>query len=63
MTEELVVMSRLGETTEAVITDTFFGVTLDNIHGRLALRAYAYSVGAEDPGTAERIFNKIGREG
>lgn len=34
-----------------------------SIHAAMAVRAYAYSLSAEDPKAAKQILNDVGREG
>jgi hypothetical protein len=58
---ELVIMD--GDTLDAAIDHEMFVVRLITIHGRAAVRAYAYSLAAEDPETAKAILKIVGREG
>lgn len=58
---ELVIMD--GDTLEAAIDNGTFFCLLSMIHGRAAVRAYAYSLAAEDPKTAKQILKIVGREG
>jgi hypothetical protein len=58
---DLVVMD--GNRLDAALDANTFFVSLLTIHGRAAVRAYAYSIAGEDPTTAKAILKIIGREG
>lgn len=58
---ELTIMD--GEKLEAFIDNGTFFCSLLAIHGRMAARAYAYSIAAEDPKTAKAILKIVRREG
>ena len=60
---EVAVVSRDGSHLEAAIDGRMFYVSLDSVHGRMAARAYAYSVAGDDPATARAILSVVGREG
>lgn len=63
----------LGESVEVIIDGNRIEAFLsDNvyifdpkvsIHAAMAVRAYAYSLSADDPKTAKEILNNVGREG
>ena len=58
---QLVVMD--GDRLDAALDAFMFYVSLLTIHGRAAVRAYAYSLAGEDPVTAKAILKIVGREG
>ena len=60
---EDVILTADGTDAEAILTDDYFAVNLTTVHGRMAARAYAYSLAAEDPATARHILSRVGKEG
>lgn len=52
-----------GNRLEVFLSDNVFAIDPHSIHGRMAIRAYAYSIAADDPATAKAILSVIGREG
>jgi hypothetical protein len=40
-----------------------FACHLTDVHGRFAIRAYAFSVAQEDPALAKHLLAAVGREG
>lgn len=52
-----------GKRIECFLSDNVFAIDPHSIHGRMAIRAYAYSVAGEDPATAKAILAAVGREG
>jgi hypothetical protein len=53
----------LPDAWEWALCDGIFALRLSTVHGRMAARAFAYSIAAEDPGLARAILDKVGREG
>jgi hypothetical protein len=45
------------------IEGNLLAARLDTIHGRMAARALAYSLAADEPGVARAILDRVGREG
>lgn len=60
---EVVVVAVDGSHLEAAIDGQMFYCSLAGIHGRRAARAFAYSLGGEDPKTARAILAAVGKEG
>lgn len=52
-----------GNRLEVFLSDQVFAIDPHSIHGRMAIRAYAYSIAADDPATAKAILSVVGREG
>ena len=52
-----------GDRMDAFISDKVVVFDRHSIHSRQAIRAYAYSLGAEDKKAAKDMLNMIGREG
>lgn len=52
-----------GKRIEAFLSDNVAVFDPHSIHGRMAIRAYAYSIAAEDPGLAKAVLAVVGREG
>lgn len=52
-----------GNRMEVFLSDNVFVVDPHSVHGRNAVRAYAYSLAGEDPATAKAILAVVGREG
>lgn len=52
-----------GKRVEAFLSDNVAIFDPHTIHGRNAIRAYAYSLGAENHEAAKAILRVIGREG
>lgn len=57
----LVILRREGM--DAYSDGREFWVRLDSIHGRMAARAYAHSIAAEDPEVARTLLQLVGRTG
>lgn len=52
-----------GNRVDAFVSDKVVVFDRHSIHSRQAIRAYAYSLAAEDKGGAKAMLNMIGREG
>ena len=48
---------------EAFLSDNVYIFDPTSVHSRMAVRAYAYSLSAEDRDTAKGILKRVGREG
>lgn len=48
---------------EAFLSDRVFIFDPKSVHSRMAVRAFAYSLAAEDKKAAKDILNGVGREG
>lgn len=53
-----------GQRVEAFLSDQVFIIDPHSVHGRMAIRGYAYSIAAGGDATAAKaLLSKVGREG